>query len=122
MEVIVRAQIKKTEGTEKVKSAILNIFPDLEINTENDEIVGKTKSVSKLKELLKLQKIRASARSVLLSAKKGSKSEFKLSKQVAYIGKVNFISDKRPPLGSIEVTIESEKIDEVIDELTKMNQ
>ncbi|MDI6855191.1 MAG: RNA-binding domain-containing protein [Candidatus Thermoplasmatota archaeon] len=118
MDVVVRASVHKTENVDKVRSALLNIFPELELDIKDNEIKGRTSSISKFKELLRLQKIRKAAKSVLLSAKRGSKLEFKLSKQVAFIGKVNFITDERPPLGSIEVSIAAENIEEVIEELT----
>lgn len=104
---------KPTESVEKVMRSMLNIFPDLQIERTNEELVGRTESTETLEKLLREQRIRSAARAVLLKSVEGNKLAFRLNKQVAYVCKVSFA--ERSPLGEIEVTIEDERLLDLID-------
>jgi predicted RNA binding protein with dsRBD fold (UPF0201 family) len=111
----VRTICKPTENADKVMRSMLNIFPDLQIHRSGEELVGETESLEKLKELLEKYKIRSAARKVFRRSVDGDKLVFRLNKQVAFVGKVNFA--ERSPLGDIEVTVEDADLDGLIDEL-----
>lgn len=94
---------------------MLNIFPDLQIEKSGEELVGETESLENLRELLEKYKIRSAARKVFRRSVDGDKLTFRLNKQVAFMGKVNFA--ERSPLGDIEVIVEDDDLDGLIDEL-----
>jgi predicted RNA binding protein with dsRBD fold (UPF0201 family) len=94
---------------------MLNIFPDLQIEKSGEELVGETESLENLRELLEKRKIRSAARKIFRKSVDGDKLIFKLNKQVAFMGKVNFA--ERSPLGDMEVTVEDDDLDGLIDEL-----
>jgi len=113
--VIARTVCKPTESVEKVMMSMLNIFPDLQIEQSDEELVGTTQAVDKLEELLRQQRIRSAARDIFLRSIEGDTLSFRLNKQVAFAGKVNFA--EKSPLGDIEVRIEDENLTELIDRI-----
>lgn len=113
MLVTIKAVVKPTEDIDKIKLAILNIFPDADLKVVGDEVMGKTVNLEKFTELLQSQKIRAAARAVLLKARTGNELRISLNKQVAFKSKVNF--DGEGPLGAIEVVLEDDDIDGIIE-------
>lgn len=113
--VVVRTICKPTENHDKVMRSMLNIFPDLQIEEGDGELVGTSGSVDNLEELLRKQKIRSAARAVFRRSVEGDKLRFRLNKQVAFVGKVNFAESS--PLGDIEVTIEDDDIEGLIDRI-----
>lgn len=100
--------------------AILNIFPDAELDGQ-EKLAGRAASIDNIRELLKRQRIRDAARSVLMRGARGGATSFRLNKQVAAVGKVSFSSEPQP-LGDIEVTISSQDLDGVIDSLTSHDE
>ncbi|MBC7108348.1 MAG: hypothetical protein H5T41_06140 [Methanomassiliicoccales archaeon] len=113
--ITVRAKCYPTEDPERVKRAILNIFPESTLTEYEDGFIANTASVEKLSELIRNMKILDSARAVLLRGREGNKVRFRINKQVAFVGKLSFVEDRDPPLGSIEVVIEDENIVALID-------
>lgn len=114
-QVVVRTVCKPTESVEKVMKSMLNIFPDLQIEQRDEELVGITQAVDKLEELLRQQKIRSAARAIFLKSVEGNTLKFRLNKQVAFVGKVSFA--ERSPLGDMEVRIEDENLTNLIDRI-----
>jgi len=111
----VKTRVYPTESEEKVKRALKNIF-DIELKMENDYIIGesgKIESLDILKEKLKNQAIRDSARSIFLKNMDEKRLKFNLNKQAAFVGVVNFLEESK--LGVIEVEIESDDITKIID-------
>ena len=116
MEVIIKAKVKPTEDKYKVKKAILNIFPKakltfIEKDNEFGEWEGKTKSVEKLKELLRSQSILDAARMVLEKGMTENATKFYLNKQAAYVGAVNFDIDTH---GGIFVKILADENEDIM--------
>ncbi|MEM2899219.1 MAG: RNA-binding domain-containing protein [Thermoplasmata archaeon] len=119
MHVIAKVALYPTENPEKIKNAMLSLFPDMHISIRGSFIEGESKSVETLKNAIKKQKIRDTARAVLIKCKSdtGLETKFNISKQAATVGKVNF-AEHESPLGDIELTIrvnDGEKLDEIID-------
>jgi len=117
MNITVETVCKPTEDKDKVKKAVLNLFPDLKIDYKGNRMRGTSSSLDRFKEILMESRIRDTARRILLRGKKGNKTVFKLNKQVAFVGKVCFAEEKHP-LGDITVTIENENIDRIMEEIT----
>lgn len=104
---------RPTEDLAKVKAAVLSLFPDLAFEREGEVIVGRTASLQKLRELIRNQKIRDSARGQFLKGRRGNATRVALSKQAAAVGVVNFSAGS--PLGDILVELESDDLGAVID-------
>jgi predicted RNA binding protein with dsRBD fold (UPF0201 family) len=111
----IRATVKPTEDADKIMLAILNIFPDAELEVIDNEIRGTASGIERFGELLRSQKIRDAARGVLLRSRSEDGLRLLLNKQVAFMGKVNF--DSEGPLGNIEVVVGDDNIEGFIDKI-----
>ncbi|KYC51893.1 MAG: hypothetical protein AMQ22_01115 [Candidatus Methanofastidiosum methylothiophilum] len=112
------ANVKSTEDVEKVKNSILNIFPDIKVEEENNEIIGYSEEDSVLSRFIELvysDAIRDSVNMVLKEGTKGTKISFSMNKQAAYAGRVNL--SRVSPLGPIKVKIYVENPYEFIDKI-----
>lgn len=109
----VSVPVRPTEDANKVRRALLNVFPDLRIDASEDALRGTTESLDRLRELIRKLKIRDTARRVLLRGREGDRTRFDLSKQAAFSGRVSFAADS--PLGDIAVEIESDRLEDIID-------
>jgi len=124
LKVTISALVHPTEVREKVETALKNIIP-VELKLQDFGIPrlygeGNLESLRKLHSLFRQEQILDTARKVLLSRTKGNTTEFQLSKQVAYVGKVNFPAAEES-LGSIHVEITAgneNELQQVIDWLT----
>lgn len=116
-----RSRVNPTEDLQKVIKSLSNVFEydELELGEGYVEISGEVSCLGPLKELLEKGRIRDTARKILLKGRSPGEITFKLSKQAAYVGKVNLVENELSSLGEIEVTIKAENTDEVIDWLCK---
>ncbi len=113
----VEAPIHPTENPEKVTRALRNLFPDLRIESTAHRIIGTTENLDRLRELIRNQRIRDTARRQLVAGRRENRTTVSLSKQAAFVGVVNFAASS--PLGDIAVTIESDDLDAAIDYLAE---
>lgn len=98
MEIEIKTKVKLTEDKDKVIKALKNIFSDLEYNIEQLpnkylSILGKSKNIDRFKELIRSEAILDTARDVLEKGAKLNYTKFKINKQAAYMGLINFDSD-----------------------------
>ncbi|MBI0584821.1 MAG: hypothetical protein ISF22_11440 [Methanomassiliicoccus sp.] len=107
-----------TEDPEKVRQALLNLFPDAEIEESGGRMTARTESGEGLREAILDQHIRDTARSVMLRGAREGRTRFTLNKQTAFVGKVSFI-DGPVALGGIEVIIEDGDIEGTIEHLAE---
>jgi len=126
MTVRIDAEVSPTESEDKVKRAIENIFGTMHMTARPlrkgsilvAEGYGKD-PLTKLYNLLRRERIRTAARTVLLGGLDGKTISFCLNKQVAYAGHVSFAKEvAESPLGPIRVRIECENPREIIEWLT----
>jgi predicted RNA binding protein with dsRBD fold (UPF0201 family) len=114
----ITTKINLSESDEKVKKAIHNIFPTIDLVIEDNFIIrGKSSKFSVLNKFCNLlyeQKILDGARKCFLegiefegSDNLKQKSVLHLNKQTALYGKVNFSSPSESPLGPITISIET---------------
>jgi predicted RNA binding protein with dsRBD fold (UPF0201 family) len=124
----VDAEVNPTESEEKVKKAIENIFGNIPIVAKplrkasilTAEAYGKEPLI-KLYNLLRRERIRAAAKTVLLEGSDSKTISFCLNKQVAYAGHVSFAKEvAESPLGPIKVKIGCENPRGLVDWLTSI--
>ena len=101
----------------KVKVAVLNLFPDAAFTREDDEVGAETSSFERLREMIRAQKIRDSARGALLQGVEGARIRFTLNKQAAYVGKVSFATGS--PVGDLEVEMEDGDPERIVDAIAE---
>ncbi len=116
LRITVRTRIYPTESEEKIRSAILSLFPDARIRREGDYIVAEAKSIDNFARLLREQRIRDAARGVFLANLRDDLLEFRINKQVATKGRISF-SVGDVPLGDITVVVEGENLRDLIEEI-----
>jgi len=109
----VETPIHPTENPEKVMRALRNLFPDLQIESTEHRVRGTTENLDRLRELIRNQRIRDTARRQLVAGRRENHTTVSLSKQAALVGVVNFAASS--PLGDIAVEIESDDLDGTID-------
>ncbi|NPA75351.1 MAG: hypothetical protein GXO25_04640 [Euryarchaeota archaeon] len=112
----IRAPVYPTESVEKIKDAILLLFPDAVFEVKESEITATSESIDEFAKILKEMRIRDAARHVFLKNLHGERLEFRINKQVATKGKISF-SVGDAPLGDITVVVESPEIRELIEEI-----
>lgn len=115
LRVHVEAVCHPTEDRQKVVAAVLRLFPDLRLESAEARVVGTTDRLDRLRDCIQEQRIRDTARRQLRAGRQGDQTRVSLSKQAASVGVVNFAVGS--PLGDIEVTIESDALDAVIDDV-----
>ena len=113
LRVRVETPCRPTEDPAKVEAALLRLFPDLALERGDDRIVGTSSSLEALRELIRNQRIRDTARGQFLAGRLGNRTRGARSKQAAAGGVVNFSAGA--PLGDVVVDIESDDLAGVID-------
>jgi len=113
LRVRVEAACQPTESLAKVMSAVRNLFPDLRFTEVGERVSGVTESLDHLRELIRNQRIRDAIRAQLLQARRGSRTHVYLSKQAAFVKRVNVAEPA--PLGNILVEIDSDELMASID-------
>ncbi|MGB9740886.1 MAG: RNA-binding domain-containing protein [Candidatus Bathyarchaeia archaeon] len=127
VKVSVEVEVNPTEDEGKVKRAVENIFGSLTFQAKQSPkgvvltAEGKgVEALTKLYNLLRRERIRDAARSVLLDGLNGKTISFCLNKQVAFAGHLSFSKEvAESPLGPIKVKIECENPREIINWLTQ---
>lgn len=117
--VVVRARVFPTEDREKVRQAMLNLFPGGEVHEEEGAMELHTDDLARFKERIRSQRILDAVRSMLRHGMRESESTILLNKQVAFVGKVSEV-EGIVPLGALEVTFRSSDIERLIDEVAPM--
>jgi hypothetical protein len=98
-------KVYPTEDLQKIKSSILNIFPEAEMDISSELVKFHCDDAGRFKEKLYDQKIRDTAIMVLERGLKDDSTSFQLNKQAAFMGKINF-SDGDSALFDIEISVE----------------
>lgn len=112
----IRCPVNPSEDPDKVRRAVLSIFPDAELEERDGSLSGSAPGMDTFHHLIRKQRILDATRAMLFAGLRNGKTKVMLNKQVATVGKVSF-ADRNPVLGAIEVTIESDDIEAFIDRL-----
>lgn len=110
----IRCPVNPSEDPEKVRAAVLSLFPDAEIELKDGGFEGTAPTLDHFSKQIRKQRILDATRGVLLKGKHGDRTRMLLNKQVATVGKVSF-TDRSPVLGGIEVTVQDDDIEALID-------
>ncbi len=122
----VEAEINPTESQTRVEKAIQNLFGNISMRKkarhQGELLIGEARgaeSLSTLQSLLRRERIRNAARTVLLEGLSSKGIFFCLNKQVAYTGHLSFSKEEaESPLGPIKVRIECTNPRQLINWLT----
>ena len=115
-------QINPSEDPQKVKLAVNNIFPDMELEISETDISGKTNNFSALSQISKSiheKNIKNTYQRILKNNNDGDSTWFYLNKQAAFVNTVSLCSEaNESSLGPIKVILRSNDIEQVIDSIT----
>tara|TARA_Y100001936_G_scaffold209531_1_gene215720 strand:- start:50 stop:433 length:384 start_codon:yes stop_codon:yes gene_type:complete len=115
-------QINPSEDPEKVKLAVNNIFPEMELEVSDTQIVGKTNNFSVLSPISKSiheKNIKNTYQRILKNNNDGDSTWFYLNKQAAFVNTVALCSEaNESSLGPIKVILRSNDIEQVIESIT----
>lgn len=117
----IRCPIFPTEEKETLVHCISNVFPKTQWEISDDEVIGKSKYLTRFKKILKDMQIRDTAREHMKERVVEDKCLFALSKQATCTAKVNF-SEEEKPLGELEVKIVCDDISGLIEDLTETEE
>lgn len=114
--VSVSVPVYPSEDAEKVKAAVLKLFPDCILELTDGSYEGEVLTLDRFHEQIRRQRILDTTRSILRKGVNGNAINFRLNKQVAYVGKVSFI-ETEAVLGAIQVCIQDVDVLSFIDNL-----
>ncbi|ERH09921.1 MAG: hypothetical protein J07HX64_01686 [halophilic archaeon J07HX64] len=109
LEAEITAPVYDTELTERVTEAITGVFPDADTEFEHGELRATVHNLEHLSELLHRQSILDTARGVFFGNQRGDTFSFRIKKQAAFVGVVNFVVDDPGELGAIAVRVRVEE-------------
>ena len=114
-------QINPSEDPQKVKLAVNNVFPDMELETSDTQITGKTNNFSVLAAISKSiheKNIKNTFQRILKNNNDGESTWFYLNKQAAFVHTVALCSEaNESSLGPIKVILRSNDIEQVIESI-----
>jgi len=109
VEVEITAPVYETERRERVAEAITGVFPDADTAFAHGELRTTVHTLEHLSKLLHRQSILDTARGVFFDNRRGDTFSFRLKKQAAFVGVVNFVVDDPGELGAIAVRVRVEE-------------
>ena len=111
------APVNDTEVTDRVEDAVRNLFPDVEFEHTEGQLVGETHSLERFSERLHEQEILDTARREFFKHAVDGDFSFSLKKQAAFKGVINFSVGNPDELGDIavEVTVHEPDVEAYID-------
>ena len=118
----VSCQINPSEDPSKVKTAVLNIFPDLELSISDELLLGKSNdmgTLSKISESIHTKKSKNIYQRILKKNSSENSTWFYLNKQAAFVSTIALCNESdESPLGPIKVVLEGDDIENIIQSLT----
>ena len=121
-EIQVFCEINPSEDPSKVKTAVLNIFPDLEISISAELLIGKSNDIgtlSNISESIHTKNTKNTYQRILKKNSNENSTWFYLNKQAAFVSTVALCNESdESPLGPIKVVLEGKNIENTIQSLT----
>jgi hypothetical protein len=113
------SSINSSEDPKKIETAILNIFPNAKIKTDNFSIISNSKDLHLLEKIYDVIHSNQSQKIYQRQLEKNLENYstwFYLNKQAAFVGSVALCEEaEESPLGPIKVILTSSNIDGIID-------
>lgn len=113
------SSINSSEDPKKIETAILNIFPNAKIKTDNSSIISNSKDLYLLEKIYDVIHSNQSQKIYQRQLEKNLENYstwFYLNKQAAFVGSVALCEEaEESPLGPIKVILTSSNIDGIID-------
>jgi predicted RNA binding protein with dsRBD fold (UPF0201 family) len=115
----ITAPVRDTEVTDRVADAITNLFPGATPEHSHGEVRATVHDLTAFSECLHRQEILDTARGVFFDNRRGDSVSFRVKKQAAFQGVVNFVVDDPGELGAItvRVRVEEPSVEEFIDQI-----
>ena len=121
-EIQVFCEINPSEDPSKVKTAVLNIFPDLKISISDELLLGKSNDIgtlSNISESIHTKNTKNTYQRILKKNSDENSTWFYLNKQAAFVSTVALCNESdESPLGPIKVVLEANDIENLIQSLT----
>jgi len=115
-------EINPSEDPEKVRLAVSNVFPDIELEVSDSNVVGKTNNIQILSQISKSiheKNTKNTYQRILKKNNDGDSTWFYLNKQAAFMNTVALCSEaNESSLGPIKVILRSNDIQQIIDSIT----
>ena len=115
-------EINPSEDPEKVRLAVSNVFPDIELEVSDSNVVGKTNNIQILSLISKSiheKNTKNTYQRILKKNNDGDSTWFYLNKQAAFVNTVALCSEaNESSLGPIKVILRSNDIQQIIDSIT----
>tara|TARA_B100000029_G_C17127038_1_gene797334 strand:+ start:254 stop:637 length:384 start_codon:yes stop_codon:yes gene_type:complete len=115
-------EINPSEDPQKVKLAVSNVFPDIELDVSDSDVSGKTNDVQILSSISKSiheKNTKNTYQRILKKNNDGNSTWFYLNKQAAFVNTVALCSEaNESSLGPIKVILRSNDIQQLIDSIT----
>ncbi len=119
----VETEVNPTEAEDKVKTAVANLFGNMDIQTKpayrGSVLTAEAKgqdALIRFRNLLHMDRVRDAARKALFGSLRGNAIRFCLNKQVAFAGHISFSQEvAESPLGPVKVSIECDAPRQLID-------
>ena len=119
------SSINPSEDPKKVETAILNVFPNAKIKTDNFSIISNSKDLYLLEKIYDVIHSNQSQKIYQRQLEKNldnNSTWFYLNKQAAFVGTISLCEEaEESPLGPIKVILTSSNIDQIIDWLILRN-
>ena len=114
----VSCKINLSEDPSKIKTAVLNVFPGLEISVDDQKLIGKSDDISSLSNISQAIHTKITYHRILTKNTKENSTWFYLNKQAAFVNTVALCSESdESPLGPIKVVLETDDIENTIQTL-----
>ena len=115
-------EINPSEDPEKVRLAVNNVFPDIELEVSDSNVVGETNNIQILSQISKSiheKNTKNTYQRILKKNNDGDSTWFYLNKQAAFVNTVALCSEaNESSLGPIKVILRSNDIEQVIESIT----
>ena len=115
-------EVNPSEDPEKVKLAVNNVFPDIELEVSDFNITGKTNDIQILSQISKSiheKNTKNTYQRLLKKNNVGDSTWFYLNEQAAFVNTVALCSEaNESSLGPIKVILRSNDIQHIIDSIT----
>ncbi|MFC7072986.1 RNA-binding domain-containing protein [Halovenus rubra] len=124
IDVEITAPVYDTEVTDRIAESISTIFPGADPEKRHGELTATVHDLEQFSQLLHRHEILDTARGVFFDNKRGDSFSFRLNKQAAFEGVVNFVVDEPGELGeiSVHVSVSDPAVEDVIDHIAPPTQ